>query len=734
MNSPAVLKLLTRHRDAQRIERMFVRRSSRSGLLLLGSLFVLVLSAQDTEYPRAGQVIPGPANPAESQKWLRDVRHWREERKVRIAYEDTEYQRPALAWTRTNFIQTLLMAEDSYFYDLRGRRYTVDRYLNDLEQRYGGIDSVVIWPEYPNLGIDSRNQHDFIADMPGGIAGMRKVVEEFHRRGVRVFLPINPWDRGTREDGPLDLATVKLFADIGADGAFGDTFESLPRTYRTLSDGLGHPLALEPEGDMPEDEPLVWNSLSWGNWKFKPGYKTVPSISRVKWIEPRHMVHVSNSWGRNCTDDLQHMFFNGAGFNSWENIFGIWNQIPPRDAEALRRISKIERALAGYLVSPGWEPHTPVIRENVFASKWPGSNGTLWTIVNRNSFGVSGRQIELAAQAGQRYFDVWHGVELKPEDLGTRVGLNFEMEPLGFGAVLATNNPDPALEKLLAEMSTLSERRLADFSDVWTPSRQAIVEIPATGAAHSAPAGMTLVPAISQFVFRVSGVEVEGADAEGVDVQYPWEESPRRQHLHTLSIPAFYMDTDPVTNADFARFLLATRYRPEDDHNFLKDWKDGAPPSGWATRPVTWVSLEDARAYAKWAGKRLPHEWEWQYAAQGSDGRIYPWGNDWKPSAVPVADHGQDMRGPDPAGVHPEGVSPFGIRDLVGNVWQWTEEFRDEHMRSATLRGGSYYVPEGSHWYFPQAYKLTEHGKYLLLAPGKDRSGAVGFRCVKDAQ
>jgi formylglycine-generating enzyme required for sulfatase activity len=72
--------------------------------------------------------------------------------------------------------------------------------------------------------------------------------------------------------------------------------------------------------------------------------------------------------------------------------------------------------------------------------------------------------------------------------------------------------------------------------------------------------------------------------------------------------------------------------------------------------------------------------------------------------------------------------------DLVGNVWQWTEEFTDEHTRAAILRGGSYYQPQGSSWYFPQAYKLNEHGKYLLIGPSLDRSAAVGFRCVVDAK
>ena len=93
-----------------------------------------------------------------------------------------------------------------------------------------------------------------------------------------------------------------------------------------------------------------------------------------------------------------------------------------------------------------------------------------------------------------------------------------------------------------------------------------------------------------------------------------------------------------MTNARFKEFLDATGYHPRDSGNFLRDWKDGTYPSGWGNKPVTWVSLEDARAYAHWAGKRLPHEWEWQYAAQGTDRRLYPWGNEGNAAAVPPPD------------------------------------------------------------------------------------------------
>ena len=189
-----------------------------------------------------------------------------------------------------------------------------------------------------------------------------------------------------------------------------------------------------------------------------------------------------------------------------------------------------------------------------------------------------------------------------------------------------------------------------------------------------------------------------------------------------------------MTNARFKKFLDATQYHPKDDHNFLRDWKNGTYPEDWGKKPVTWVSLEDARAYAAWAGKRLPHEWEWQLAAQGADHRLYPWGNAWNADAVPQPDKGREMRPPTDVDEFPKGASPFGVEDLVGNVWQWTEEFEDEHTRAAILRGGSYYQPQGSLWYFPQAYRLDQHGKYLLMAPSKDRSGTVGFRCVLDSE
>src|SRR5665648_1052230 len=571
-----------------------------------------LVNAQDKKFTINGNQILGPeclnfrgaweggqapCGQDEHERWLSDVTHWRTERRIRVAYCGARYENPFLKWTQSSFIQPQMMVEDRYFYDPVAHLYTVDKYLNDLEKRYGGIDAVLIWPTYPNMGIDNRNQHDMIRSMPGGISGVKQMVDDFHKRGVRVFFPMMMWDQGTRDPGiPWTEAIATLMAEIGADGINGDTQDGVAQAYIQASEKIGHPLVFQPEGGTTYDEVVAYNLMTWGQLGRIP-YQFVPVVDRSKWLEPRHMVNLSDRWARTKTDNLQFAFFNGYGYESWENVWGIWNGITPHDEEMLRRMATLERGIAKYLVSQDWEPFYPMSNYGVFASRWPIAENSVWTIVNRNDYNITGSQMEVPFQEGIRFFDLFHGIELTPVKKGDKAILNFDI-----------------------------------------------------------------------------------------------------------------------------------------DLNFLLDWKKGNYPEGWANRPVTWISLEDARAYASWAGKRLPNEWEWQYAAQGTDGRVYPWGNEWNDNAVTIPETSRALRGPDPVDAHPEGTSPFGVMDLVVNVWQWTNEYTDEHTRAAILRGGCYYKPQGSIWYFPQAYKLNEHGKYLLMAPSKDRSGCLGFRCAQDAE
>jgi formylglycine-generating enzyme required for sulfatase activity len=732
-------------------------------LLLLAFMAPALVCAQDTHYGPTGQQIPPPAclilrgaweggyvpcTAQTHQQWLTDITHWRTERRIRIGYDPARYEMPALKWAQSSFMQPQMMVHDRYFYDPVAGKYTVDRYLDDLEKRYGGIEAVLIWATYPNMGIDDRNQHDMVRSMPGGIEGLKQMVADFHRRSVRVLFPMMMWDQGTKDPGASWPDAIAAFMkQIDADGINGDTQDGVPLAFTLAADKLNHPLVFEPEGG-PHDEALAWNVLTWGQYKFQ----FVPTVDKYRWLEPRHQVNIQGRWNRDKTDDLQFAFFNGEGWESWENVWGIWNGITPRDGEATRRIATIERAVAPFLTSQEWEPFYPMNMYGVFTSRWPLGDRTVWTIANRNEYDVIGRQMTVPYREGMRYFDLYHGVELQPVREGDQNVLSFTTEAHGYGAILATaGEPGAGIQALMSKMKPMTEKPLASYSHQWEPLTQQLVEIQPTRASSKAPEGMVRIEG-GKFLFKVQGIEIEGGDDIGVDVQYPWEDAPRRFHEHIVAIKPYYMDKYPVTNAEFKKFLDASHYHPKDDMNFLKDWKGGSYPEGWAKKPVTWVSLEDARAYAAWAGKRLPHEWEWQYAAQGNDGRAFPWGNcessasqfdggarpcpmraDPQDAPAPTPDKGRVMLAASDVDAHPKGASPFGVMDMVGNVWQWTDEYFDEHTRGAILRGGNHYQPQGSIWYFPQAYRNDQHGKLLLMAPSYDRSAGLSFRCVKDA-
>ena len=668
---------------------------------------------------------------AAAEGWLAALTVWRREHLIRIGYDDAQYRRPELLWSQRNFVHTQMMVEDRYFHDPVTGRYTIDRYLDDLETRYGGIDSVLIWYVYPNIGIDDRNQIELAADLPGGIDGLRGAVADFHRRGVKVFLPTMPWDNGTREVGKSDWqAIAELAKAVNADGVNGDTYNGVPRAFRDACDAIGHPLVFQPESTASAEEALLWNHQSWG----KASTEMIPAVSKFKWLEPRHLINVENRWGRDRSDDLHYIFFNGIGYTSWENVWGIWNQLTERDGEALRRIATIERRFAPQMVSADWRPYAPTLQAGVFASRFPKGGITLWTLVNRNEYAVGGEQMAVPHRPGTRYVDAWNGGEARMRITGDHAVFDADLEVRGFGALVAID-PDTTLDGLdafIARMHAMSAKPLHMYSKQWRFLPQRIVAIEATKRVAQVPSGMTAIPA-GTFDFVVGGIEIEGQTWAGLDVQCPWEDSPRRHHRKLMQMRPFHIDTRCVTNAAFKRFVDDVHYSPRDSHHFLTHWKSGRPQAGWENRPVTWVSIEDARAYAAWAGKRLPHEWEWQYAAQGSDGRRYPWGDTWNATAVPPLNRERLVLPPEIGDAHPDGASPFGVLDLVGNVWQWTDEYQDDHTRSAILRGGSPYRPRSSHWYFPQTYRLDQHGKYLLMAPCKDRSACIGFRCVVDA-
>ena len=276
------------------------------------------------------------------------------------------------------------------------------------------------------------------------------------------------------------------------------------------------------------------------------------------------MVNISDRWNRDKINDLQFAFFNGEGWESWENIWGIWNGITPRDAEATRRVATIERAVAPFLSSADWEPLYPMHHYGVFASRWPRGHETVWTIVNRNEYDV-------------RPAD--HGAVL-PRACATSISTtesNSSPNAKADEAVLTFHIEATRLRRHAGDRKT-SPRRTSRYADGEDEANDRNVPgqlIRTNGSCsssnswksrdrtrrQSAPDGMVRSrPRITYsgceaLRSRVSTIPVSMCSIRG-------KPSRAAIHEHTMHIPAFYMDKYPVTNAQFKKFLDATHYHP----------------------------------------------------------------------------------------------------------------------------------------------------------------------------
>jgi formylglycine-generating enzyme required for sulfatase activity len=339
--------------------------------------------------------------------------------------------------------------------------------------------------------------------------------------------------------------------------------------------------------------------------------------------------------------------------------------------------------------------------------------------------------LKVQAGPGHRYFDLARGREAESTTVDGSLVLSGAIPPRGIGAFVSG---EPS--KLGAEFEEFLAGRMRQYEraspDSGFPARRVeLSEPPPTKKSTATPPGMVTITAAScsmevEFQVRECGLY------ESVPTPGPNWGALHRPHLLTreVKLGAYAIDITPVTNAQFAEFLEATRYRPRHRENFLRHWESGAPPAVLADHPVVYVSLEDARAYAAWAGRRLPTEEEWQHAAQGQEQRLYPWGNELRPGVCNDGSRG----GTTPVTAFPDGGSPFGCLDLCGNVWHWTEsERRDGRTRFCILKGGSWFRARGSDWYADGGPKPCRFAaKFLLMWPGLDRCSTIGFRCVAD--
>ncbi len=206
----------------------------RSGLLAAAGSLGLAAAAYTCEPSELGvnacDRSVGPAGPSEAEyeQWRAALDGWADRRKLQLREEQPEtgdfaaYDNPDIDWARTAYVQPQSMIHDRYLYDRATGEWTVDRFLDDLEERYGCIDAVLLWQGYPNLGADDQNNFEMLRNLPGGMDGLREMVQAFHARDVRVLWPNFVWDTQTTAEGKTQAeALTELVVAMDADGING---------------------------------------------------------------------------------------------------------------------------------------------------------------------------------------------------------------------------------------------------------------------------------------------------------------------------------------------------------------------------------------------------------------------------------------------------------------------------------------------------------------------------------
>jgi formylglycine-generating enzyme required for sulfatase activity len=205
---------------------------------------------------------------------------------------------------------------------------------------------------------------------------------------------------------------------------------------------------------------------------------------------------------------------------------------------------------------------------------------------------------------------------------------------------------------------------------------------------------------------------------------------------YVVDVKAFQIDKYEVTNLQYKQFIDATN-RKSPSH-----FRSRTYPEGKVDHPVVYVSWFDAHAYCEWAGKRLPTDIEWEKAARGTDGRDYPWGDDFNVNKLnsPLRWKSLNMEGDTtPAGSFEGGKSPYGLYDMAGNVWEWTDSWYTQYPGNiwpSENYGEQYKVLKGGSWWDCSFYQCGVSAPVFNRSYFKQniKNSSFGFRCAKNAE
>lgn len=628
----------------------------------------------DADIGDLAKIFAAPDDPADWPAWRAALDRWRSQARQRVAYRDQIYHDERTVWTSRCYSVALVWLWDERLFDRTNQRFDVNRFLT-ATAAHGGYDGVVLWHAYPVIGLDGRNQFDYYRDVPG----LASLVAAFHARGVRVFFDYNPWDTATRPPRRADAAELATIVDeYGVDGVFLDTLAEAGSDVASALARTDPPTVLEGESRVSTAR-VADHHLSWAQWFAD---SPVPGVLRAHWFERRHLLHHTRRWNRDHSAELQSAWMNGCGILVWDSVFGVWVGWNARDAATLRRMVPVQRALSEVFLDGSWTPLVdvtgPALAAGVYASHWELRDLQIWTLVNRGVEDFVGEA--LAGLRGLATYDVTSGRVIEDGQVS--------VPAKGVTGLVVVDGPSASwLDELLDAAARDGLGTDPAFPAI--PVRRRAV--PRSRDSTPRPGAIHLVPRSVELTVTWRGRETGWYS--GAPFVEEWKPLPPRLHARqeetsTVEIGEVAVGAQEVSVAEMSEFV-SVGYVPVPAHRF-GPW----PPDGVELEaPAVGVSLDDARAYARWVGARLPTEYEWQLAATDPD-----------------------------------------FRRRTPAVWNWTEsEHIDGPTRFVMLKGGAEQGVSGSDWYFDSGVQDPSFtAKLLLPGLGVERSSTVGFRLAWD--
>jgi formylglycine-generating enzyme required for sulfatase activity len=704
------------------------------------------------------------------------------------SFDNSMFNRSDIEWIRHGYVMHLMQAWDKQIYSAEKKSYQLDAFIKKSKPLYGGDDVIGIWPTWPSLGLDQRNQFDLFRDLPGGLPAIKKLAEETRKKGTKFFVCYNPWDEGTRSEGHLS-GLSELIKETSADGVVLDTRGASSKELQEAADQVRKGVVMYSEGmAVPEDMPLIVSG------RVHNALYYVPMLNLNKFIKPEFAIfRVAELYKERIQREFATSFFNGYGTEL--NIFapGMPAWVDEQYAY-LGRTTRILRENTINFTSGKLTPLKTTTRDSIWVNEWKGDQKTLYTVYSIIPQGYKGLLFEVQPKKGFHFVDLWQHKMLDPVNEKNRYMIEAETDAF-HEKYLGTNNEGEV--DCIAELPQLIKASIdgdqLNFSSsqgneirIWkgSPAYDKTPVIFKTGD-HVISIYKYFGYYEGKFVIQVVDnnilldeyvLELQPGKARKISVEkiettqqknlqgmklipsgnFVFKEShgdefipyPKEQVGKQFKMNSFYMDEFPVTNKEFYRFLVSSKYHPTDTVNFLKHWKGEKPAKEIENKPVVYISLEDAKGFASWAGKRLPTEIEWQYAAQTAALNEWPW-----EQKVPVSRKEESVTETltviniegidsslcnlgngklDDVGSYPKGVNKNGLQDLVGSVWQMTnDEYINGSYRFILLKGGSYFKPSGSWWYVQSGPRELHYRQHLLrVSQGFERNGTVGFRCI----